>query len=95
VGQPVQVQVLLSAPSLLRKIEDSCVLDTVLPQEWPESAATNVKFPKRIKHRGKVLAVSYGKSKSHGYRVAWQVAGQRRMQGFKTASERPVASANP
>jgi hypothetical protein len=31
-----------------------------------------VKFPKRIKYRGKVLATIYGKSKSYPlYRVAW------------------------
>jgi hypothetical protein len=31
-----------------------------------------VKFPKRIKYRGEVLATIYGKSKSYPlYRVAW------------------------
>jgi hypothetical protein len=42
-----------------------------------------VKFPKRIKHRGKVLATIYGKSKSYAlYRVAWTVAGKRVMKAF-------------
>jgi len=39
-----------------------------------------VKYPKRIKYRGRVLATIYGKCKGRdSYRVAWQVAGQRRM----------------
>jgi integrase len=42
-----------------------------------------LKFPKRIKHRGKELATIYGRSKSYPqYRVAWSVAGQRRMKAF-------------
>jgi integrase len=43
-----------------------------------------VKYPKQIKHRGKVLAVIYGKSKSYPlYRVAWSVQGKRRMKAFE------------
>ncbi len=48
-----------------------------------------MKFPKRIRHRknGPVLATIYGKSNSYaGYRLAWLVAGQRRMERFKTYS---------
>jgi hypothetical protein len=45
-----------------------------------------VKYPKRIKYRGKVLATIY-KPKSYPlYRVAWQVAGQRRMASFPSYS---------
>jgi integrase len=47
-----------------------------------------VKFPKRIKHRGHVLATIYAKTKARrSYRVAWQVAGQRHMASFRTYSE--------
>jgi integrase len=47
-----------------------------------------VKFPKRIKHRGKVLATIYGKSKSYpGYRVVWSVAGRRLMKRFPRYGE--------
>jgi len=47
-----------------------------------------VKFPKRIKHRGRVLATIYAKTKARrSYRVAWQVAGQRHMASFRTYSE--------
>ena len=47
-----------------------------------------MKFPKRIKHRGKVLATIYGKSKSYpGYRVAWSVAGRRLMKRFPRYGE--------
>jgi len=46
-----------------------------------------VKYPKRIKYRGKVLATIYGKSKGRdSYRVAWQVAGKRRMASFPSYS---------
>ncbi|MGD0253641.1 MAG: hypothetical protein ABSC01_13200 [Verrucomicrobiota bacterium] len=46
-----------------------------------------MKYPKRIKYRGKVLAVIYGKCKGRdSYRVAWQVAGQRRMASFPSYS---------
>jgi integrase len=47
-----------------------------------------VRFPKRIKHRGHVLATIYGKSKSYpAYRLAWRIAGKRRMERFQTYSE--------
>ena len=46
-----------------------------------------MKFPKRIKHRGRVLATIYAKCKGRdSYRVAWQVAGQRRMASFPSYS---------
>ena len=46
-----------------------------------------MKYPKRIKYRGKVLATIYGKCKGRAsYRVAWQVAGQRRMASFASYS---------
>jgi uncharacterized protein YdbL (DUF1318 family) len=46
-----------------------------------------VRFPKRIKHRGRVLATIYGKCKGRdSYRVAWQVAGQRHMASFPSYS---------
>jgi hypothetical protein len=47
-----------------------------------------VKFPKRIKHRGRVLATIYGKTKARpDYRVAWHVSGRRRMQTFRTCGD--------
>ena len=52
----------------------------------PESEPA-VRFPKRIKYRGKTLAVIYGRCKGReSYRVAWQVAGQRRMASFPSYS---------
>ncbi len=63
------------------------VADTALTQETAESESANVKYPKRIKHRGRVLATIYGKSKGRdSYRVAWRVAGQRRMASFASYS---------
>ncbi|HTX20492.1 MAG TPA: hypothetical protein VMD27_01340 [Candidatus Aquilonibacter sp.] len=46
-----------------------------------------MKYPKRIKFRGRVLATIYGRCKGRdSYRVAWQVAGQRRMASFPSYS---------
>jgi hypothetical protein len=36
-----------------QEIEDSGVTDTALTQETAESESAKVKFPKRIKHRGR------------------------------------------
>ena len=70
-----------------QEIEVSCVPDTALTQETAKSESAKVKFPKRIKHRGRVLATIYGKSKGRdSYRVAWHVAGQRRMASFPSYS---------
>ena len=47
-----------------------------------------MRFPKRIKHRGRVLATIYGKSKSYPlYRVWWTASGRRMMQAFRAYSE--------
>jgi len=47
-----------------------------------------MRFPKRILHRGQVLATIYGKSKAYpAYRLAWRVTGKRRMERFHTYSE--------
>ena len=70
-----------------QEIEVSCVPDTAATQETAESESANVKYPKRIKHRGRVLATIYAKCKGRdSYRVAWQVAGQRRMASFASYS---------
>lgn len=70
-----------------QQIEDSGATDTVPTPETAEFDAAKVKFPKCIKYRGKVLATIYGKCKGRdSYRVAWQVAGQRRMASFASYS---------
>ena len=47
-----------------------------------------MRFPKRVKYRGRVLVTIYGKSKSYPlYRVAWTASGRRMMQAFRTYSE--------
>ncbi|MGO9202446.1 MAG: tyrosine-type recombinase/integrase [Limisphaerales bacterium] len=52
----------------------------------PESGAESdkdVKFPKRIKFRGRPLATIYRPSKSYpNYRVAWTAGGRRMMKAF-------------
>ena len=68
-------------------IEVSGVADTVLTQETAETEGANVKYPKRIKYRGRVLATIYGRCKGRdSYRVAWQVAGRRQMASFPSYS---------
>src|ERR1017187_2103055 len=70
-----------------QEIEVSGVTDTALTQETAESEGAKVKFPKRIKHRGRVLATIYAKCKGRdSYRVAWQMAGQRHMASFPSYS---------
>jgi len=62
--------------------------DTGSGQNPVESESAKVKFPRRIKHHGRVLAKIYCKSKSYPfYRVAAYVAGKRRMSSFATYSE--------
>ena len=59
----------------------------------PESEEQSVKFPKRIKHRNKLLATIYGKSKAYPfYRVCAYVAGKRRMTSYRTYSEAKTAA---
>lgn len=71
-----------------QEIEASGVTDTALTQETAESESAKVKFPKRIKYRGRVLATIYGKSKSYPlYRVAWNAAGKRMMKAFPRYGE--------
>jgi hypothetical protein len=51
--------------------EVSGVPDTALTQETAESEGAQVKYPKRVKHRGRVLATIYAKCKGRdSYRVA-------------------------
>jgi integrase len=70
-----------------QEIEVSGVPDTALTQETAESEGAKVKYPKRIKHRGRVLATIYAKCKGRdSYRVAWQMAGQRHMASFPSYS---------
>jgi len=52
----------------------------------------NMKFPKKLKHRGKVLATIYGKRKGRDYyRLYWRVRqggkARSRMRDFRTYSE--------
>src|SRR5208282_186533 len=69
--------------SFHQEIEGLGASDTALTQETTETEGANVKYPKRIKYRGRVLATIYAKCKGRdSYRVAWQVAGQRRMASF-------------
>ena len=73
--------------SFPQEIEGLGASDTALTQETTETEGANVKYPKRIKYRGRVLATIYAKCKGRdSYRVAWQVAGQRHMASFPSYS---------
>ena len=64
-------------------IEVFGIADTALTQETVESESAKVKFPKRIKHRGRVRATICGKCKGRdSYRMACQATGQRHMASF-------------
>lgn len=74
--------------SFPEEIDSSGASDTNQTQETAESESAKVKFPKRIKHRGQVLATIYARCKGRdSYRVSWQVLGKRQMASFRTYSE--------
>jgi integrase len=61
--------------------------DTLLTQETPESEGAKVRFPKKIKYRGRTLATIYAKSKGRdSYRVSWVLNGKRQMASFASYS---------
>jgi integrase len=64
------------------EFEGTAVADTESTQETPEFVG-KMKFPKRIKHRGRAYATIYNKTASYPmYRVVWSVHGKRRMKAF-------------
>ena len=65
-------------------------MDFLTPaQNSPETENDRkVKFPKKIKRRGYVLATVYAKKKNYPfYRLAYRINGQRLMRHFRTYSE--------
>jgi len=67
--------------------------DTKTTQITAESVEEQMRFPKRIRHRGQVLATIYGKSKAYpAYRLVWRVTGKRRMERFATYSKAKAAA---
>jgi integrase len=51
-----------------------------------------MRFPKRIKHRGRVYATIYAKSEAYPmYRVVWSVAGKRRVKAFSRSTGKDSA----
>jgi len=63
------------------------VADTVSTRETPESGEDMSKWPKKVKHRNKVLAKVYRPCQGRdSYRVTWYAAGQRQMKSFPTYS---------
>ncbi len=62
------------------------VSDTVLTQKNLESGdADMAKWPKRVKHRNKVLAKIYRPCRGReSYRMTWYAAGRRQMKSFPT-----------
>jgi hypothetical protein len=59
-----------------------------LRQFTAENLRIIVKFPKHVKHRGKTLATIYRPARTYpSYRVAWTVAGKRKMKAFRSYDE--------
>jgi len=69
-----------------RKNDGSSVSDTVPTQKNLESGdADMAKWPKRVKHRNKVLAKIYRPCRGRdSYRTTWYAAGKRQMKSFPT-----------
>ena len=69
-----------------RENEGYSVSDTVLTQKNLESGdADMAKWPKRVKHRNKVLAKIYRPCRGRdSYRMTWYAAGKRQMKSFPT-----------
>ncbi len=66
------------------QIEESSESRTDSAQKTAESESRKVKFPQVIRHR-RVEATIYGKSTHYPrYRLAYYVAGQRRLRAFET-----------
>ena len=72
--------------SFSRKNDGVSVSDTNLTQKNLESGdADMAKWPKRVKHRNKVLAKIYRPCRGRdSYRVTWYAAGRRQMKSFST-----------
>jgi integrase len=92
----VQVQVLLSAPTFTEKSGDSQKVCTEFAQKDTRTADRRVRFPVTIRHRNSKAKIYAPGGKFAYYRLAYTVAGKRRMQTFpaytaaREAAERVV-----
>ena len=75
--------------------EKSSVPDTVLTQNNLENGDGDMaKWPKRVKHRNKVLAKIYQPCRGRdSYRVTWYAAGRRQMKSLPTYAGKGGAKA--
>jgi hypothetical protein len=70
-----------------QEIEEACKIRTDSAQFLNETEGRKMRFPKLIKHR-RFEATIYGKTGNYEYyRVAYYVAGKRKIRNFKTFSE--------
>ena len=86
VGQPVQVQVLLSAPTFIENKGDSQKVCTEFAQKTAQPDR-RVKFPVTVRHRSSKAKIYAPGGKFAYYRLAYAVAGKRRMQTFAAYSD--------
>ena len=82
----MQVQVLLSAPTFIEKNGDSQTVCTEFAQKITQPDR-RVRFPVTIRHRGTKAKIYAPGGKFAYYRLAYAVAGKRRMQTFTAYSE--------
>jgi integrase len=87
VAKAVQVQVLLSAPLFPLQAGDSQDNCTEFAQNSARTADRRVKFPVTIRHRASKVKIYAPAGKFAYYRLAYTVAGKRRMQTFATYSD--------
>ncbi len=86
-AKAVQVQVLLSAPFLPRQTGDSHENCTEFAQNNARLADRRVRFPVTIRHRASKVKIYAPGGEFHYYRLAYTVAGKRRMQTFAAYSD--------
>ena len=87
VAKAVQVQVLLSAPPFPRQTGDIQANCTEFAQNNTKTADRRVRFPVTIKHRGSKAKIYAPARNFPYYRLAYTVAGKRRVQTFAAYSD--------
>ena len=92
VPQGVQVQVLLCAPFFLMKLGHCQEICTEFAQNSARPADKRVRFPVTIRHRSSKAKIYAPAGNFNYYRVAYTVAGKRRMQTFATYPDAKAAA---
>ncbi len=87
VPQGVQVQILPCAPCFIEENTQTQKICTEFAQNNARTSDRRVKFPVTIRHRTSTAKIYAPGGKFAYYRLAYSVAGKRRMQTFATYTE--------